>query len=280
MDAAGVKDEPQTYKLTAVNFAEDSSNKIHDNDVARDYGFKGGLVPGIAVYAYMTHPVVERLGSDWMQRGTITAKFIKPIYADERVSIEIKQAGSGTNEFEIQAFNADRTLCAVGSAGVAGTGAEIPSVRDYPRRPLPAVEGRIQARAANLPPGTPLGTLDFSLAFEEHESKVLHYYLDKLPLYRGAEAAYHPAYLLEQANQILMQNVSLGPWMHIQSAVQNFSCPGVHDALSIRGCVTSSYVKRGHEMVDLDLAIFDPLDRGITRVRHTAIIRLKSPVSE
>lgn len=280
MDGVGVKNERQTYKLTAVNFAEDSSNKIHDNDVARDYGFKGGLVPGIAVYAYMTHPVVERLGFDWMQRGTITAKFIKPIYAGEHVSIEIKQAGSGTNEFEIQALNADRTLCGAGSAGIAGKGAEIPSVRDYPRRPLPAAQQRIQARAANLPPGKPLGTLDFSLACEEHESKVLHHYLDNLPVYRGAEAVYHPAYLLEQANQILMQNVSLGPWMHIQSAVQNFSCPRVDDALSIRGCVARSYEKRGHETVDLDLAIFDRLDRGIAKIKHTAIIRLKSPVSE
>ena len=279
MDGVGVKNELPAHELTAVNFAEDSSNKIHNNDVARDYGFKGGLVPGIAVYAYMTHPVVEQLGSDWLQCGTITAKFIKPLYAGELVSIEVKQAGSGANEFEIQVLNADRTPCAVGSAGIAGAGAEIPSFRDYPRRPLPATQQRIQARAANLPPGTPLGTLDFSLAFEEHESKVFHHYLDNLPVYRGPEAVYHPAYLLEQANQILMQNVSLGPWMHIQSEVQNFSCPRVHDELSIRGCVTRSYEKRGHEMVDLDLAIFDPLDRGITRVRHTAIIRLKSPVS-
>ena len=68
MDGVGVKNELPTHELKAVNFAEDSSNKIHNNDVARDYGFKGGLVPGIAVYAYMTHPVVEQLGSDWLQR--------------------------------------------------------------------------------------------------------------------------------------------------------------------------------------------------------------------
>ena len=35
-------------------------NRVHDDDVARLFGFSAGLVPGVDIYAYMTHPLVER----------------------------------------------------------------------------------------------------------------------------------------------------------------------------------------------------------------------------
>ena len=39
-----------TYRVRAHNIAADSENKIHDDSVARQYGFAGGLVPGVVVY--------------------------------------------------------------------------------------------------------------------------------------------------------------------------------------------------------------------------------------
>ena len=44
---------------------------IHEDDLARQYGFKGGLVPGVTVYAWMTHPVVEALGVEWLEDAAI-----------------------------------------------------------------------------------------------------------------------------------------------------------------------------------------------------------------
>jgi len=44
--------------VRANNTSSASENKIHDDSVARQYGFSGGLVPGVDIYAYMTHPVV------------------------------------------------------------------------------------------------------------------------------------------------------------------------------------------------------------------------------
>jgi len=275
MTHATLKDEVVTYELKAVNFAENSSNKIHSDEVARNYGFTGGLVPGIAIYAYMTHPVVERLGLDWLQGGTISAKFIKPVYTGDMVRVQAKGIGSGANEFEIQVTNAEGTLCAVGSAGIGYNGANPPTPSHYPRQPLPANQHRTEARAANLPPGTQLGTLDFHMEPDGLESKVRNDYQDKLSLYSGPDAVCHPAYMLEQANQILARNVDLGPWIHTKSEVQNFLSPPAGEKLSIRGFVTRSYEKRGNELVDLDLAIFDSGERGIAKVKHTAIIRLR-----
>ena len=52
-----------TYTVEAFNTATDSTNKIHDDDVARTYGFRGGLVPGVDVYAYLTHEPGRAVGS-------------------------------------------------------------------------------------------------------------------------------------------------------------------------------------------------------------------------
>ena len=275
--AASEENDLSIYQLTAVNFAQESTNKIHSDKVARQYGFEGALVPGIAIYAYMTHPVVERLGCDWLERGVITAKFIKPVYAGERVRVHAKTTGSDANEVEIQVLNHEDTVCAVGRAGFRGGGAKIPRALDYQSRPLVAPEERIPPSTDNLPPGTPFGTLNFDPEADEHESKVHDHYLDNLAVYKGPGAACHPAYLLAQANQILMRNVNLGPWIHTRSRVENFFSPRTSSRLNIRGYVARSYKKRGHELVDLDLAIFDSADRGIATIKHTAIVRLKSP---
>ena len=69
--------------VIANNFAFESDNRIHADDVAAEYGFRGGLVPGVGVFAYMTQPVVEALGRDWLERGRIAARFIKPVYHDD-----------------------------------------------------------------------------------------------------------------------------------------------------------------------------------------------------
>jgi hypothetical protein len=50
------------YRVEAFNASKEAENKIHDDTVARRFGFRGGLVPGVDVYAYMTHLPVLRWG--------------------------------------------------------------------------------------------------------------------------------------------------------------------------------------------------------------------------
>ena len=60
----------QPYRVSAYNTAKASENKIHDDATARRFGFSGGLVGGVHVYAYMTHLPVARWGRAWLERGT------------------------------------------------------------------------------------------------------------------------------------------------------------------------------------------------------------------
>jgi hypothetical protein len=51
---------PAAYEVIAFNTAASSDNKIHEDLVARQFGFRGALVPGVEVYAYMAHVPVAR----------------------------------------------------------------------------------------------------------------------------------------------------------------------------------------------------------------------------
>src|SRR5437763_7016398 len=73
----------ERYRVAAYNTAKQSENKMHDDTVARRFGFSGGLVPGVDVMAYMMHSPVRRWGRDFLERGFIEARFVKPVYDGE-----------------------------------------------------------------------------------------------------------------------------------------------------------------------------------------------------
>src|SRR2546430_9513807 len=81
------------YRVEAFNASKESENKIHDDDVARRFGFRGGLVPGVDVYAYMTRLPVQRWGRAWLERGTAEWRPLKPGY-DGDIAVVTAAAGA------------------------------------------------------------------------------------------------------------------------------------------------------------------------------------------
>ena len=76
-------DLPAAYEVNALNTAATSDNKIHDDTVARQFGFRGALVPGVEVYAYMAHLPVARWGRAWLESGQMDCRFLEPVYDGE-----------------------------------------------------------------------------------------------------------------------------------------------------------------------------------------------------
>lgn len=261
-----------THSVIGFNYAEDHDNKIHSDDVASQYGFKGGLVPGVGVYAYLTHPVIEAFGTEWLQRGAMTAKFLKPIYHGEEATVRTTVVQVDPITLSLELSNPDGILCAVGTASLPTTIATIHPA-NYPRHDLPAI--RPAATIANLPVGTVLGSLDWSLDLPALAAKFLSDVRATQSLFFGTEAICHPAFYLAQANEILMANVKLGPWIHTGSEVQHYALPRDGEQLSLRGTVAQAYEKRGHEIVVLELGLFADASIPIARIRHSAIVRLR-----
>ena len=63
------------HRVVAFNTATESTNRMHDDSVAATFGFRGGLVPGVDVWAYLTRPCVDRWGVDFLSGGTMDARF-------------------------------------------------------------------------------------------------------------------------------------------------------------------------------------------------------------
>ena len=83
------------YRVRAQNVAAESANKIHDDQVAATYGFRGGLVPGVTVYGYMTAPIVE-MAPEWLERGSMSLRLIEPFYDGEEVIVRVEAGDDGS----------------------------------------------------------------------------------------------------------------------------------------------------------------------------------------
>src|SRR5271156_6038374 len=83
------------YRVEAFNTSRESDNKIHDDAVARRFGFAGGLVPGVDVYGYMTHLPVARWGRAGLDRGPAECRFLKPVYDGETAVVGASETDDG-----------------------------------------------------------------------------------------------------------------------------------------------------------------------------------------
>jgi len=100
------------YHVSAYNTAKASENKIHDDATARRFGFTGGLVGGVHVYAYMTHLPAAHWGRAWLEQGTGNCKFAKPVYEGDIAEITAEQTADGLALF----VHSKGVLCATGAA--------------------------------------------------------------------------------------------------------------------------------------------------------------------
>ena len=110
-----------THRVSAYNTSKHSENKIHDDTVARKYGFSGGLVPGVDVLAYMLHMPVAKWGRAFLERGLIEARFVKPVYDGEIAEVSAVDEAGGLDDRSAEQGRALRHRQRV----AAGFGAEI-----------------------------------------------------------------------------------------------------------------------------------------------------------
>src|ERR1700758_5307792 len=114
------------YHVSAYNTAKESENKIHDDATARRFGFTGGLVGGVHVYAYMTHLPVAHWGRAWLERGTGDCRFRKPVYEGDIAEIV---AGETDGALSLNVISRGE-LCATGSAALPES-VVAPSVTEF-----------------------------------------------------------------------------------------------------------------------------------------------------
>ena len=239
----------QVYRVRARNAATASENRIHDDATAARYGFRGGLVPGVTVYGYMTVPVVEHFGRAWLEGGAMQVRFFQPVYDGDEVIV--KAVADASSPLSLTAERDDRTVCAKATATLGAPDVE-PGLADYPPAPLPADDELPVAAREAFVTGAALGTLRATLSLKD---------------------AALPVALLELSNHLLMRNFKLGPWIHAASELTNYSAAHDGEVIEARGRVVDCFERKGHEFVVLDVLLVAGGTRIVQRVRHTAIYR-------
>lgn len=253
------------YDVIANNLSRESENKIHDDSVARRFGFTGGLVPGVEVYAYACHLIVGRFGPEWLDRGVAECRFLKPVYDGRRARVTADIDG-GSLTWKVES---EGELCATGSAEMADTREGWPAAADYPS--IQPATSRPPASPATIPPGAWFGSKPLAVT-PELAAEYLAGVAEADPLY-ASEGIVHPGQILRLCNYVLAQNVVLGPWIHVGSKVRNLGRARVGETLTARARVDGNYERKGHLFVDLDVLIVAGADRPVAQVAHTAIYR-------
>jgi acyl dehydratase len=247
------------YRVRARNTATDSENRIHDDQTAAVYGFRGGLTPGVTVYGYLTVPVIRRFGLEWLERGAMSLRFHQPVYDGEEVVAVL----NGNCASVCRQDGPEATVCATGD--VLRVDTEAPSLADYPEEALPAE--RPPGSSLSLAPGRILGTVRASLSLPDDAFLAMQD--EVLPVYQ--EGILHPAALLSLSNQALLQNVKLGPWIHVASELRHFNLARDGDQVAARARVAERFERKGNQFVVLDVLVVASGDRIVQHVRHTAI---------
>jgi acyl dehydratase len=85
----------EPYSIVAFNAAKLSENKMHDDTVAKKFGFTGGLVPGVDVFAYMSHAPLALWGRAFLERGHMDGRFGKPIYDGDTATVTAVERDGG-----------------------------------------------------------------------------------------------------------------------------------------------------------------------------------------
>lgn len=257
------------HRLVAFNTATASENKIHDDAVAARLGFSGGLVPGVEVYGYLCHPVLERWGERWLAGGVATVRFHRPVYDGEdvvvRAVLDDDPAPGGPGVLRAEAHTAAGPRAGLEARLVEPATVAVPEV---PRGDRPAVRPPASPEAFAGRPT--LATLAVRCGDDDHARYLAE--VDDAASPTTAWGVCHPGWLLRRANDVLVASVELGPWIHVGSTAHHLRpLPRAVD-LEVRGRVRDTFERGGHRFVDLDVVITDGADGGpAVVVDHRAI---------
>lgn len=256
---------PSSRTITAFNTAAASENRIHDDETAKRFGFTGALVPGVEVHAYMCHMPVARWGRSFLEYGGLESRFFKPVYDGAATTISVSETNPDTLSVRVDSGD---EKSAEGRA-IHRHGETAPDIAAFPVAFPPAL--RPQAGFDSLPEGGALGIEPLVIDAAARDLYLADIREDE-PLYR-AEGLVHPGQILRLCNAALVQNVVLGPWIHVGSRVRNFSPAKLGERLTLRARITSNVETKGHAIVTFDAIAVADDTRVVARIEHISIWR-------
>ena len=232
------------WQATAFNQSEDSSNQIHSDEMAKAYGFKGGLVPGVTVSAYLMHPAVQAWGTDWLTQGAAKIVVEKPLYDGYEFSVDL----SDSSETTYRALLSDLYL--------NKNAPPPPTLRgDLPLEKNQPIANATREEMERLREN---GMRALHVRWNEHNNMATYlkdrHAMPELHNFSEPGCAYaNAAFMLSLSNWVLAGNAYMNPWIHLQTESQNYAVVENNTDLHVECDIHDLFEKKGHQFVDLNV---------------------------
>jgi acyl dehydratase len=217
----------------------------------------------VAVYGYLTHPLVESLGDAWLTASNSSVRFFKPAYEGDELAITLARDG---DEWLARCENQEGTLL----AELRSRAGDVPPLEPQGMFDAPAKRHeRIEMTWDTVVPDQPFEPWHWQIT-EDGNATFAQRVDDDLPAYRHAA---HPHWLLGIANLALTREYVMPAWVHVGSEVRFRELLKVGDTVEVRTVPLEKWERKGRQFLKLYLTY----TRGqtvVTEILHTAIFRM------
>lgn len=263
------------WTAQAFNQVPNSPNEIHGDALAREYGFDGALVPGVTVSAYLIHPAVQAWGLDWLANGAAHVRVSSPLYDGEQFEVRI-EAYTETSYFA-ELVRPNGRVSATGEVSLP-THPHAPALR----RGDPVMAADYAVPAASFETFDRLQregcmALRFRWGGAQEMSSYLRDEAGMPPLLQSGDGGYaNMSFILGCSNWALDRNATMNPWVHLETRSQNYRPIAAGTAVIAEMTISDFYEKKGHEFVDVEVALFDEADDAcLNTIQLRAIFKLR-----
>lgn len=266
-----------THQHVATNHSLSSENRIHSDDVAQQYGYRGALIAGVQVFGHMSYPLTETLGDAWMHDAHVSVRLLKPTYHGDRLHMTMTSTDSSNFQIGCHATAGETTDEVFGS--------HVATLLALLASPRPANELATRVRPEQAPAQAPerveitMGRIELDEPFAAQfwhstpeENRVFAQQVgDDQSVYQ--DGLMHPHLVLHYANQALMARFIMPAWLHVGSEIHFHRPLQAGETIEIRCVPTEKWERKGHQFIKLYIAYLVD-DEPAVEIEHTAIFNI------
>ena len=253
----------------ALNTAPNSRNEIHGDEMAQQYGFKGGLVPGVTLSAYLVQPAISAWGLEWLNRGRAHVRINRPVYDGETFDVDVT---TSDQSYDAVLRRLDGTLSGHAEVSLSEYSDPAPVRRGDLIAP-PDYMGDVASpeRFAEL---KAYGCHAFRYTWQANDSYLSD--MSRVPSLLNEEGYAHMSFLLGIANWIFAANAHMNPWVHLETTSRNHRAVRKGTVIIAEMSVVGTFEKKGHMFADIHVNLFDEAnDEALCSIDQRAIYRLR-----
>ena len=250
----------EVWSEKAFNTAPNSENQIHGEDMAKEFGFKGGLVPGVTVSAYLLHPIIEKWGLDWLEKGWAKCKITSPLYDKENFSVHLNEISD--NKILSNLKNSNQVVTANAEASLLEDIPDAPKIRND-KIAIKNFQGPRASKNVWMKLKKD-GCMAFEYFWGGKDPLIYLRDQNNLPdlLNPSKKGLSNLSFLLGCSNWALASSAYMNPWIHLQTTSQNYQALSFNSSVIAEIHVNEVYEKKGHEFVDVDVNLFKQEDKS------------------